>query len=74
MKYKLLQEPNSIYSGAEQVLINRGLLREDIQHWLNTTDADINDFRLLGEDKLKKAAERIVQAVANNEKVLVVVD
>lgn len=74
MKYKLLQEPNSIYSGAEQVLINRGLLREDIQHWLNTTDADINDFRLLGEDKLKKAAERIVQAVAKNEKVLVVVD
>ena len=74
MNYKLINEPNSIYSGSEQVLINRGIPRASINHWLNTTDDDINDFKLLGEKQLKAAATRIVQAVANNEQVLVVVD
>lgn len=56
MNIQLIQEPNSLYSGLEQVLINRGIPRSEIDHWLNTTDKDINDFRLLGEDKLKRAA------------------
>lgn len=55
-------------------MINRGIPRASINHWLNTTDEDINDFKLLGEKQLKAAATRIVQAVANNEQVLVVVD
>ena len=74
MNYKLINQPNSIYSGLEQVLINRGIEPQHISHWLNTTDKDINDYRLLGEDKLKAAMGRIVRAVANNEKTLIIVD
>ena len=74
MNIQLIQEPNSLYSGLEQVLINRGIPRSEIDHWLNTTDKDINDFRLLGEDKLKRAAQVLIRAVSQNQKILVVVD
>lgn len=74
MKYELIQEPNSINSALEQVLINRGIPRQEIQHWLNTTDDDINDFRLLGEDKLKRAAQALIRAVSQDQKILVIVD
>lgn len=56
------------------MLTNRGIPRNEIQHWLNTTDADINDFRLLGEDNLKRAAQALIRAVSQNQKILVVVD
>ena len=74
MNIKLIQEPNSINSGLEQVLINRGIPRQEIQHWLNTTDEDINDYRLLGEDKLERAAQALISAVSQNQKILIVVD
>ena len=74
MNIKLIQEPNSIYSALEQVLINRGIPRAEINHWLNTTDSDINDFKLLGENNLKRAAQALISAVSQNQKILVVVD
>ena len=74
MNYKLLQQPNENYSALEQVLVNRGIPRTDIQHWLHTTDEDINDFRLLGEDKLKRAAQTLLSAVSQEQKILVVID
>jgi single-stranded-DNA-specific exonuclease len=74
MNYKLIQEPNSINSGLEQVLVNRGIPRQKIQHWLNTTDKDINDFKLLGEDNLKRAARALITAISANKRALVVVD
>ena len=74
MNYQLIQEPNPNYSALEQVLVNRGVPRAEIQHWLHTTDEDINDFRLLGEDKLKRAAQALMRAVSQNDKILIVVD
>lgn len=74
MNYKLIQPPNQNYSALEQVLVNRGIPRAEIQHWLHTTDEDINDFRLLGEDKLKRAAQALLTAVNENQKILIVID
>lgn len=74
MNIRLIQEPNPINSALEQVLINRGIPRTEINHWLNTTDDDINDFKLLGEDKLKKAAQALLRAISQNQKILVIVD
>lgn len=54
--------------------MNRGIPRAEIQHWLNTTDADINDFKLLGEANLKMAAKALLSAVSQDKKALVVVD
>ena len=74
MNIKLIQEPNSIYSAYEQVLINRGIPRKDIEHWLHTTDEDINDFNLLGVNNLKRAAQALITTISQNKKALVVVD
>lgn len=40
MDYKLIAERNPNLTATEQVLVNRGFLRENISHYLNTTDAD----------------------------------
>ena len=56
MKYQLIKEVNKDYTALEQVLTNRGLKREDIPHYINTTDDDINSFLGLGEENLKAAA------------------
>lgn len=74
MNIQLIQDPNPINSGLEQVLVNRGIPRSEIGHWLNTTDDDINDFRLLGEDNLKRAAQALISAVSQSQKILIVVD
>jgi len=42
MKYQLRGTINPNYSAIEQVLINRGILHDEINHYLHTTDADIN--------------------------------
>lgn len=74
MKYQLINPINPSYSALETVLTNRGIPRSEIQHWLNTTDADINDFMKLGGDRLLKAARVLVGAIQSEQKALVIVD
>lgn len=74
MKYELLGETNKNYLTITQILNNRGITPSNAKHYLNTTDKDINDFRLLGEDKLLAAAKVLVQAVEQDRRVAVVVD
>lgn len=74
MKYQLINPINPSYSALEQVLTNRGIPRSEIQHWLNTTDADINDFMKLGGDRLLNAARVLVGAMNANQRALVIVD
>ena len=74
MNIKLINPINPHYSALEQVLTNRGIPHSVIHSWLNTTDNDINDYRLLGEANLLKAAKRIVKAVGEDEDVLIIVD
>lgn len=74
MKYKLIKEVNPKYSAIEQVLTNRGIKLNDIHHYLNTTDNDINSAEMLGEERLKTAAAALISAIKDNKKMLVVVD
>ena len=74
MNYKLLGNINPHYSATEQVLTNRGIPYYDIHHWLNTTDADINDFNLLGADRLRKAAQTLIKTISQDARALVIVD
>lgn len=74
MIYQLKNTPNSEYSITEQILINRGINREDIRHYLNTTDKDIYSPLLFGEDKMRAAAAVLIQCIQNNTPTLVVVD
>ena len=42
MKFQLINPINPDYSIIEQILTNRGIDKEQIGHYLNTTDEDIN--------------------------------
>ena len=74
MKFKLIKPINPHYSAVEQILTNRGIPYYDIHHWLNTTDADINDFNLLGADRLLKVAQTLISVISNGGNALVIVD
>ena len=74
MKYKLIKEINQNYSPVEQILTNRGIPFNEILHYLNTTDDDINPPEALGEDKLKAAAALLIKTIQSDLQALVIVD
>lgn len=74
MKYKLIKEVNENYTAQEQVLTNRGIPLNEIHHYLNTTDNDINDYKLFGEERLKHAAAALIACISQDKEALIVVD
>ena len=74
MKYELIKDINPKYNAIEQVLTNRGIPYNEIGHYLNTTDKDINSAEMLGEECLKAAATQLLTTIKNNKRMLVVVD
>lgn len=75
MKYKLIHSINNNYNAIEQILTNRGINYNDIGHYLNTTDEDINEPEAFGlEQEMKAAATTLITAISQEEDVLVVVD
>ena len=74
MIYKIIQEPNDKYNAKQQILINRGIKEEDLIHYMNTTDDDINDPELFGKPDLQAAVAALTGIIQKNEKVGIVVD
>lgn len=74
MKYELINEINPFLSPTEQILVNRGIKLEDIPHYLNTTDEDINDYNTLGAEVLTKAAKTLAFHINSGSKTLIIVD
>ena len=72
MKYKLINTPNSSWTAIEQVLHNRGI--DDITHYLNTSDQDINSFYDFGKDTLLYAGAALIKTIAAQKKAIVIVD
>ena len=74
MKYKLIAPVNPSYSAIEQVLTNRGIPYDEINHYLNTTDEDINSYNSFGKDNLRHAAAALIRCIQLDQKALVIVD
>lgn len=74
MKYKLIKTPDKNLTPTVQVLYNRGIDLNDIHHYLNTTDADINSAEMFGETNVKAAVSALASAINNNLDTLVLVD
>ena len=72
MKYKLIKPMISTYSALEQVLINRGV--SNLNHYLKTTDEDINSFLKFGEDTLREAAATLIRCVQLDIQAEIIVD
>ena len=48
MKYKLISPINKSYSIQQQILTNRGIPINELDHYLHTTDEDVNPPEALG--------------------------
>lgn len=69
MIYDLISE-RKYHSAIEQVLKNRGI--EDVEHYLNTTDADIlNPLDIIN---IEKGAKLLVSHIAQNHKIMIQID
>ena len=74
MKFELINTPDERINATQQLFINRGIMLNDIHHYMNLTDDDINSPLLLGEEKLKMIAEIVRDAVSKNSRMAVIVD
>ena len=59
-------------SAVEQVLLNRGISPENVEHYLHTTDADILSPSLIMN--MREGAQMLITHVAQNDKVLIQID
>ena len=76
MKFQLIQNTlNPLTSSTvEHILANRGISKDIIDHYLNTTDADINSPLLFGPATLTAAARTLIKNINEEKNCLVVVD
>lgn len=72
MNYNILK--NQSTSTVENILLNRGIKKSDIQHYLHTTDDDINNYVFFGFEDIVAGTDLVEDAVKNNKSMLVVVD
>lgn len=74
MKYKLINPINKNYTALETILTNRHIPYAEIEHYLNTTDNDINDFNAFGQNCLREAAAAAISCINDNKEAVVIVD
>lgn len=74
MSYQLITPrlPQNNLTAVERVLTNRGIALNEIHHYLNTTDADILDPKLIAS--IEQGAKILVKHMAQNDNVLIQVD
>ena len=72
MEYRLRAPEFPIYTPVEQVLVNRGIPYDQINHYLNTTDNNILDPRLIPH--LDEGAKMLIKHISQNDKVLIQID
>ena len=71
MRYELISQ-NSSLSPIEQILTNRGIKLEDINHYLNTTDNDILEPKLLMN--VHEGAKMLFSHIAQKDTIYMIVD
>ena len=74
MRYQLINPINPKYSTIETILTNRHIPLAEVQHYLNTTDEDINKPEAFGQNCLTQAAQCLIQHIAAGSRALVIVD
>ena len=74
MKTKLYSKFDENTPMLNRVLINRGVPINELRHYMNTTDKDINYFLSLGEDDLKQAAVHLCNTIQEDKSCLIIVD
>ena len=74
MKYQLINKPNKNFSAIQQILYNRGIAKNEIPHYMNLSDQDINSPLLLGEQNLKDGLKLLLNTISKDRNALIIVD
>ena len=74
MKYELINKPNKNFSTIQQILYNRGIAENEILHYINLSDKDINSPLLLGQENLKQGLSLILNTIKKNDNAMIIVD
>lgn len=74
MKYELIAPVNPDYDTTTQILINRGIDKSEINHYLNTTDEDISSPLLFGENLLRAATAELIKTIKEDNNAFVLID
>ena len=72
MEYQLIVPripPDRVLTAVEQVLANRGIAPENVEHYLNTTDEDILNPKLIMN--VEEGVKILIKHIAQGDKVLV---
>lgn len=75
MEYQLITPRiplNQIVTAVEQVLANRGIAPENVEHYLNTTDEDILNPLLIMN--IEEGVKVLIKHIAQGDKVLIQID
>ena len=72
MEYQLIAPRVPQYSAVEQVLTNRGIPLNEIQHYLNTTENDVLDPKLI--KNIDVGAKMLISHIAQNDIVHLQID
>ena len=72
MNYKLIENNYQNISPIEKVLTNRGIQKEDVAHYLNTSEEDIIEHRAL--KNIDKGVDLLRKHINQKSHILVVVD
>lgn len=72
MKYELIKPINQNYNAIQQILTNRGIKLEDIEHYLNVTEEDNLSPLLL--DNIKQAAAMLIKHLDKNGTIMIQID
>lgn len=74
IKYQLYRDVVPECSALQQVLLNRGIEMKDQQRWLFAGKECFNDWRLLGEDKVVRGINSVLDAMNADKNICVCVD
>ena len=72
MNYSLINDRDKTLATIEQILVNRGINKQDIGTYLNLDDSVlISPYKL---NNIELAANRLIRAILNQEKIYIQVD
>lgn len=74
MKIHLIRDTFNDKSAVETIMRNRGIPPKEIEHYLHTTDADINSYELLCFKAMKQAGNVLFDVIKNLQHIYIVVD
>ena len=74
MRYQLINKPNQNFSTIQQILYNRGIAENQILHYMNLSDLDINSPFLLGQQNLKQGLSLLLKTIKANNNAVIIVD